>query len=333
MGRVVNPHDKFFKEVFSDKGRAVDFLESLLPRELVGILNLRSIEICKDSFVDGEFRESFSDLLYEVELADCHGYIYILFEHKSHPFRYTALQLLKYIVRIWELHLKQSPEPELPIILPLVLYQGVDTWRFGNRLQNILADSPQALLPYAPDFHYLLFDLSTFSDDQIRGSVIMRAMTLAMKYALKEELSEKLFDIMDLIGNLADRRKGLECLELVFRYLTQATDKLTKESFRQAVGRMPEGEEIMSTLAEQWFQEGKLEGKQEGKLEGKQEGRASEAREVILEIIEMQFGVAPQMLIEKLNGIQSYDVLKMLRRQMKNCQTIDDFAKLVERSL
>ena len=102
--KIVNPHDKFFKDVLSNKETAVDFLANFLPADVLQLLNLGTAEIRKDSFVDEELKEFFSDLLYEVKLAGRTGYIYILFEHKSFPDRFTSFQILKYMVRIWELH-------------------------------------------------------------------------------------------------------------------------------------------------------------------------------------------------------------------------------------
>jgi hypothetical protein len=55
-----------------------------------------------------------------------------LFEHKSFPYRFTALQLLKYMVGVWELHLKQFPGQILPTIIPLVIYHGIGPWRYGT---------------------------------------------------------------------------------------------------------------------------------------------------------------------------------------------------------
>lgn len=329
MGKIVNPHDKFFKEVYSDKERAIDFLRGFLPEEVAGRLNLGSIEIRKVSFIDEEMRESFSDILYEVEFAGSFGYIYILFEYKSYPDRYTALQLLKYMVRIWELHLRQSAKPELPLIVPLVLYQGIGAWRCGNRLRDLLSTNDEALLTYTPDYRFLLFDLSVISDEQIRTRVIGKVMMMALKYAMRDELPSKLFEILELLATVVDKQKGLQCLEALFRYLVQATDKLTKEDFKQALARMPEGDAIMSTLAEQWFQEGLEKGIKKGPLDG----RMSEAHDTIIELIEERFGPVPPGLHRILTQVRSYDLLRKLRRQLRNCREIGDFEQLVADTL
>jgi hypothetical protein len=54
---------------------------------------------------------------------------------------------------------------------------------------------------------------------------------------------------------------------------------------------------------------------------------------VILELTEAQFGVPPESLVEKLHRLRSYEVLRLLRRQMKNCQTASEFEQLVEKAL
>lgn len=321
MKKVVNPHDKFFKDVFSKKETAVDFLFNTLPADVLQLLDLGTAEIRKDSFIDDEFKEFFSDLLYEVKLAGSVGYIYVLFEHKSFPDRFTSFQLLKYMIQIWELHRRQSTRRDLPVILPLVLYQGIGTWDDGVRFSSLLDSGQESLFPYVPDFQFILIDLSRFSDEQIKGGVVARVMLLAMKYALRDELPEKLFEMLKLLSDLADRKKGLECLELLFRYLSQATDKLSKEDFRKALSAIPEKGDSMPTLAEQWIEEGRVE------------GRVTEARDVILELLEEQFGTVPSSLSEKLRQIGSYEVLRLLRRQVKASSSLSEFENLVQKAL
>ena len=226
--------------------------------------------------------------------------------------------------------------------MPLVLYQGVGAWDVGNRLRDLLNPEQEALFAYAPDFEHLLYDLSQYSDDAIKGGVIARVMLLAMKYALRDELPEKLPDMLGLLSQLADEQKGLRCMELLFRYLAQATDKLSRGDFKKAISSLPEGDAIMSTLAEQWFQEGMEKGEKKGLMEGliegekrgEKRGRLSEACEVIVELMETQYGAPPsRSLIEKLHLIQSHEVLRLLRRQIKSCRSVADFELLVEKAL
>jgi len=69
MAEISNPHDKFFKEVFSRREVAVDFLRNYLPEEVFSCLDEESIHLRKDSFVDKELRAYFSDLLYQERIV------------------------------------------------------------------------------------------------------------------------------------------------------------------------------------------------------------------------------------------------------------------------
>ena len=81
-----NPHDRFFKEIFSRPEVARDFLQNYLPAAVVDQLDMASLELRKDSFVDPDLQQHFSDLLYQVNLETGEGaFVYVLFEHKSYP--------------------------------------------------------------------------------------------------------------------------------------------------------------------------------------------------------------------------------------------------------
>ena len=130
------PSDNLFRETFSRRENASSFLETSLPRNLLEVIDLQSLEICKDSFIEKELEDYFSDMLYKVDFAGSPGFIYVLFEHKSYDDKYLHLQLLEYMVKIWRLFLKQHEnkeesissglsrkrsknKPPLPIVLPI----------------------------------------------------------------------------------------------------------------------------------------------------------------------------------------------------------------------
>lgn len=120
-----HPHDAFFKQLFTRPEAAEDFVRHYLPPEVVAVLEPGSLTITKDSFIDEALAEHYSDLLYRVQLKTSEdAYIYLLFEHKSAPAPRVALDLLRYMVRIWDFLSKQGNKTPLPAILPLVIYHG-----------------------------------------------------------------------------------------------------------------------------------------------------------------------------------------------------------------
>ena len=87
---------------------AKSFIKNYLPEKIVKLIKLENIIIEKDSFIEAELSEVFSDILYKVNLAGRDAYLYFLFEHKSFPEPRISLQLLKYMIKIWEQKIKQN---------------------------------------------------------------------------------------------------------------------------------------------------------------------------------------------------------------------------------
>ena len=125
--KINDPHDKFFKETLSNVATAQDFLTNYLPTDIMEIVNLHSLEPQKDSYINKNLEEHFSDLLFKVDINNKEGYLYFLFEHKSYEDKGVAFQLLKYIVEIWTAKINKENAKELPII-PLVIYHGRSNW-------------------------------------------------------------------------------------------------------------------------------------------------------------------------------------------------------------
>ncbi len=187
MTEISQPHDRFFKELFAYPEAGRDFLKHYLPENIAGILDADSFELTKDSFVDKELRENFSDILGKVRLKDgTKAYIYILLEHKSYPEPLTGFQLLRYMVRIWERSVRKYESDKrknktsgdkpfyLPVIIPIVIYHGESEWNISKDFISLFDIHP-ALKFCIPDFSYLPFDISHYSNDEIKGAVILRS--------------------------------------------------------------------------------------------------------------------------------------------------------------
>ncbi len=67
---MATPHDKFFKEMFSKKEVAESFIKNYFPQDLLELFNTDDLEITKDSFVDEDLKEFFSDVVYRVKIND-----------------------------------------------------------------------------------------------------------------------------------------------------------------------------------------------------------------------------------------------------------------------
>ncbi len=323
-----NVHDHFFKEVFSRKETASNLIERFLPAEVVRILDLSSLESSKGSFVDPELREHYSDLLYRVDIrGGGAAYVYVLFEHKSYPDRQVAFQVLRYMVRIWE-HMVRQGERLVPII-PMVVYHGLGRWRVGDSFGELL-NSPEELKAFQPDYRYQLLDLSRYSDEELKSGVLRGVHLLLLKYILRPDLREHVWEIFSLMEDLLAREDGLEWLEVMIRYLSQATDRITEEELREAVESVfaEEGGRIMGTIAEKWVEQGLEQGIKQGLDQGLAEGFRKGLLSGIEMGLELRFGSAGLKLLPEIYRVKNVAALQAIHEGLKTASSLEELREI-----
>ena len=295
MAKMLNdPHDRFFRETFSRREVAEGFLRGYLPEAVVDGIAWESLAIAKDSFVEKALRSHFSDLLYTVRHQGREIKIYLLVEHKSHPDAWVPLQLLRYQVRIWELHRKQDPQAPLPPILTLVLYHGQQHWQVEGGFRALFGEMDAALLAYIPAFRYELCDLALPEPAAIRGAVLSRLCLLALKHIFDPSPKQALAEILPLARDILDRETALEMLEVVLRYYVQTTQTLDEQDIHELITQAANEEDSMQTFIDRYIEQGRQQGlfagRQEGEQKGRQEGRQEGQQEVLLRQMSRKFG-------------------------------------------
>jgi predicted transposase/invertase (TIGR01784 family) len=257
--KLPQPHARTFEYVFKEKETAASFLKEYLPEKVRNKLDFRTLKISNVKFVDKKLEDYFSDLMYEIKLKASHkrALIYLLFEHKSWEEWFTCLQVLKYMVRIWELFLKQNKKAKyLPVIIPLVIYHGKPKWSLSTRFISLFEETTD-LEEYIPDFSFNLYDISHTPDEDIHGTPLLKIFLTTFKYITSPELRNVLWDIFKLFLELRDKTKVSEYLEVLLRYLVNSPGEFNKEELHeQVISILEEGGNIMQTIAQQFKEEG-----------------------------------------------------------------------------
>ena len=130
MSIIHQPQDKLFKQSMSDIKVAREFFENHLPAELLKQIDLSTLKLEKESFIDEQYKASEADVVYSVKLCNRIDttYVYVLCEQQSKIDEAIAFRILVYTVRIMEMHRKKYPRSQLPLVYPLVLYSGEKIW-------------------------------------------------------------------------------------------------------------------------------------------------------------------------------------------------------------
>jgi predicted transposase/invertase (TIGR01784 family) len=316
---LTNPHDRFFRHALARQEVVTDFLRNYLPPEAAAQIDLDMVQPTPDTFIDENLQAHYSDLVFAVQLIDQRpAVVYVLFEHKSYPDIDTAFQLLRYMVRIWERWRKES-SGLLPII-PLVVYHGQQEWRVPPNLGG-LYDGPADLLSYFPDFRYWLVDLSTFSDAEIRGEAMLRLTLLAMKHIRDQEALERVPQIFDLMEKLAMTESTAEFVAAVLRYLVTGSDTITESDLRQAMEKhWPAGVTIMTTIADNWVQQGIQQGIQQGRRQG--------LIDAISLGIRLRFGSDGLWLLPEVRRVEDIEILESIYDSIETVKTPDELRRI-----
>ena len=67
----------------SGQQRATRTGRNSLPANILALMDLEILEICKDSFIEKDLRDYFSNMLYKVNLSGSPAYVYVLATHLS----------------------------------------------------------------------------------------------------------------------------------------------------------------------------------------------------------------------------------------------------------
>ncbi len=307
------PHDKLFKSAFGDPVTAAGFLRWEIPAALSAAIDWDRLRLEPGSFVDSHYRQSESDLLFSAPAGESECLVYLLFEHQLAPDPWIALRLLRYQVRIWEAWRKNHPESaNLPVILPVVLAQNAEVWKISPQFSSLL-DIPTSLAgeleSLIPDFTYRLIQLAEMPFDAIRGTP---AGILTLR-VMKAERLEKLLEEHVWDESLF-LRVPREIIELLIRYILDAD--VDKAAFDRKVMTVtnPEIQNTAMTLAQQYRQE------------GRQEGRILAQQRAVIEALEIRFEQVPEGLHEEIGRIADPLRLAALHRAAIQSASLEEFS-------
>jgi len=314
------PHDKLFKRVFSSPAETAGILKPMLSSELCEQLDWERMELVPNSFVDSEFRAHESDLLFRLPIKGDVGnplLVYLLFEHVKKPMRFQALQILRYMVRIWESEIRKAPEiEELPVVWPLVLAQTAEGWTVANRFADLFGSSLERLAdlrPVVPDFRYQVIELGRMPYDRIQGTA---AGVLTMRVMKAEAEGRWLEDSVwdeSLLGAVSQ-----ELFEFVLRYIFGVSNE-QPEVLLEKLERLKQEslKETAMTVAEYLHDKGLERGLERGRVEGQ--------RRSILGILSARFGEVPEGLEAELGEIEELERLEWLLREAAIAQDLAAF--------
>ncbi len=160
---VHQKHDRGYKLLLSSKHIFLEMIRSFVHRGWVNHIDEAHMIKVDKSFILPDFRGKEADLVYRVKIKGREVIFYILIEMQSTVDVQMPWRLLLYQVEIWRQIMRDSPRKErerkglkLPAIVPLVLYNGSETWTAPLSFRSMLAGEELFEEELLVNFSYIL---------------------------------------------------------------------------------------------------------------------------------------------------------------------------------
>jgi predicted transposase/invertase (TIGR01784 family) len=321
QSKLPTPHNNFFQYALSHPAAARNLIEMHLPADLVQILDLDSLELQKDSFVDDELRDSYSDMLYSIRLSGqdlsgqdgepVEGQVYLLLEHKSQSDPMTCFQLLRYIVRIWEQRLRKGQS--LCPLFPLVIYHGQEAWSAPVRLEELIG-GPDVLFEHGVRMAYPVVDIGQIPDELLATDPFLQSVLGLLKYSRKRNFEDKLEFFLRCLLEIGTAELQTEHLDAVLVYVTTVSPSIPLETLAMTIQKIFPTQIEPGSIADEYMKKGRQEGKQEGLKEGLKEGQI-QLIQTLQEILGLPLSDASTFQDRSLDQLQA--ITAELRQQVR----------------
>jgi len=271
-----NPHDEFFKVVFSKKEVIKDFLKDFLKLE-VDFSSLSLIPTEKK-----RYKKLFLDLAFKTKYKNKDTQIYLIFEHKSYPDKMVYFQILSYAMSIWE-----EEKENLTPIIPIIFYHGKN-FEIKENFNDLFITQT----PYNLNWKLKIFNLNKINDEkflQCTNNLFLCSALFTMKHIFDE--TKKLKAIAKNFDKMSENEYFL-IIEYISAYKDEKEEKIIDE--------LIENKEKKVTILEKWINQGIEQGIQQGIEIGEKRGeKRGILKGKILTMLE--FGLKKEEIAKKLN--------------------------------
>jgi predicted transposase/invertase (TIGR01784 family) len=174
-------HNNNFQSVMSHTKLADELLHQHLPDNIKKLVDFSTLEMCKETYVDEHLKLLQVDVLYKAKIGGEDGYIYMLTEHMSTVDKLMPFRILKYMLRIMDNHISNSKDKTLPLVYPIVLYNGECIYNGPTDIFELFGKHDElAKSIFLKPFH--LINLNAIQDEKLLESLLAGTMSYAMKH-------------------------------------------------------------------------------------------------------------------------------------------------------
>lgn len=267
-------HDHAFQSAMSDLRVARDFLHHHLPEVIREKLDFGTLQLHQTTFIDPELRRLMSDMLYSATMKgqEKPAFLYLAVDHQSVADPLMPFRMLKYTCRIIDQYLKEDKCKVLPVVIPLMVYNGQGQYPYSCSLFDLFGEQ-KALAKQFMLHQFELVDLSQIPDEAIRQHPWSGFLEMLFKHVTARDIMGYLEQVTEIVDHLVAAEANDYLLTMI-KYAIEKSEIPDRDAFYDWVHRhfSPPLEDQTMTFAEQLRREGMQQGIQQGMQQGKREG-------------------------------------------------------------
>lgn len=266
--QLAQPHDTTFKKLFGEIEIAKDIIEKNLPKEVLDQLDMNTLKKLDGSFINEDLKQTFTDILYGIEIDGKDAYVSLLFEHKSYPDKQGIFQLAGYVIDAWREMIKKNKD-ELPVIIPIIVYHGKPSWNYKKDMRDMIPDFdllPEYLKEMLPVLKHEFIDIGEYSEEDImQYKPLTRIVLRSFKYIYddKDTLVEMFIISVDEIQYAVTEEVFNRVIDTLLLYYSSVNKEVSEEDIVRKIQELGgKGGEIMTILEkrhEDGIEKGKIE--------------------------------------------------------------------------
>jgi predicted transposase/invertase (TIGR01784 family) len=291
-------HDKFMKELLSDKEVAIAFLREYMPKEIIEHIEINSISQENTTYISSNLQESFSDIVWRFETKTEPLKVCLLLEHKSYKDPNVVFQILEYLALGYQQQLKNQKKAEL--IVPILYYHGESKWYLKD-FESYFDKYPAEFKHYLPAYKNEFINLNSLGIEQItslQNGMLKSALLIQRHYFDPEQLHKNIFNIIKSLEPYFEKNLS----NSIFVYLIHFLE-FDKAKLLENIENFPKdfNDKIMS-LYDQLIKEGFEKGIEKGKTEG--------TEKLVLNAFDLGYKLQEIAKISELNETEVHSILK-----------------------
>ena len=297
------------------------FLTGFIDPEYIQYFDLESLEKQNGSYVADDLRDREDDLVWRLKCKDEWVYIYLLLEFQSTVDRWMSVRVATYCGLLYQdiiqtQNLRQNDC--LPAILPVVIYNGRYRWQAPTELASLMEPIPEVFKPLQLNVSYVLIDEGRYTDEELADNENIAAIL----FRLENSQTAEIFD--HGLTCLVEWCKRPERASLKRAFTIWMKRVLLKKLPNQEVpdfSELEEGQTMLSERMDDWQENWK----KEGVREGIQQGIVDNARELVLEALEVKFSNVPVNIVSSVNETADPARLKEMHREAIRSGSLESF--------